>query len=751
MSKPAPPSTPHEDETLTYFVDGMDCASCVQKVEKMVGTLPGAGEVKTSFTRQTLHLHLDETQTPRATLESNLRALGYRPSLQAGQESHARHDHAHAPGAADVHGHTHEPIGANPWYTTSIGKLVLLTGSLLATAWLIGLIAPPFAEYGYGLATLIGVAPFARKAWVGARLGDPFSINMLVTLAAVGALLIGEAPEGAVVVFFFAIGELLEGVAAGKARQGIQSLAALTPKTALLVHEGEGHAHEVPADTLKIGQVVQLNPGARVPTDGTILTGTSGLDDSPVTGESVPVTKSVGDTVYAGSINSDGVLTVRVDKTASDNTIARIIHLVEEAEGSKAQTARFIDRFSRVYTPLVVLVAGLVAVVPPLLFGQAWHEWLYKGLALLLIGCPCALVLSVPAAITSGISAGTRRGLLIKGGAALESIGTVNTIAFDKTGTLTVGKPRVTDVQPVNGTRRDVLRLAAAVESGSSHPLAQAILKAAQDEQVPVPPAQDAQALAGRGVSAKVEGRTLLVSSPRHAAEQLTFTARQAEQIAAYESEGKTAVVLHDGQAPLGLLAVRDEPRDDARAALAELRALGIDTVMLTGDNARTGQAIARGLGIDVQAELLPGDKLRVIDELKARGKVAMVGDGINDAPALARADVGIAMGGGTDVALETADAALLQGKVTGVTELVQLSRATMNNIRQNIFFALGLKAVFLVTTLLGYTNLWMAILADTGATAIVTANALRLLGWGRHLNHLPTTPQPVIQTQVAR
>ena len=738
MSNPGAPADPLNGETLTYFVDGMDCASCVQKVEKMVGTLPGTGEVKTSFTKQTLRLQLDETRTPRATLEGNLRALGYAPSLQAGEDAHAGHDHAQTHGAANAHGHTHEPIGAKAWYATNIGKLVLLTGGLLVAAYLLGFLAPHFAEYFYIIATLIGVAPFAKKAWVGARLGDPFSINMLVTLAAIGALLIGEAPEGAVVVFFFAVGELLEGVAAGKARQGIQSLAALTPKTALLVHEG--HTHEVQADTLKIGQVVQVNPGARVPTDGTILTGTSGLDDSPVTGESVPVTKSVGDTVYAGSINTDGVLTVRVEKTASDNTIARIIHMVEEAEGSKAQTARFIDRFSRVYTPLVVLVAALVAVVPPLLFGQAWHEWLYKGLALLLIGCPCALVLSVPAAITSGISAGTRRGLLIKGGATLESIGSVNTIAFDKTGTLTVGKPRVTDVQPISGTRQDVLRLAAAVESGSSHPLAKAILKAAQDEQITLPPMQDAQALAGRGVSATVEGRTLLVSSPRHTTEQFPLNTEQHTQIAAFEAEGKTAVILHDGRAPLGILAIRDEPRDDARTALTELHALGINTVMLTGDNARTGQAIARGLGLDVQAELLPEDKLRVIDELKTRGKVAMVGDGINDAPALARSDVGIAMGGGTDVALETADAALLREKVTGVSELVGLSRATMNNIKQNIFFALALKAVFLVTTLLGYTNLWMAILADTGATAIVTANALRLLGWGRGLRRAVPT-----------
>ncbi|GMA17655.1 cadmium-translocating P-type ATPase (plasmid) [Deinococcus metallilatus] len=711
---------------LEYFVDGMDCASCVQKVERMIATLPGAEEVRTSFNKQTLRLDLDETQTERATLERNLQALGYTPSLlnppTAPMSEAAPKDHAHG-----EHGHVHEaPTPGQPWYATGQGKLVVTSGVLLALAWLFGFIEPQFATWGFVAATLLGVWPLAKKAVASARFGDYFSINTLVSLAAVGAVLIGEAAEGAVVVFFFAVGELLEGIAAGRARAGIQALAALVPKTALLV-EGQG-TREVPADSLAVGQTVQVNPGGRVPADGTILSGTSNLDDSPVTGESVPVVKSAGNTVYAGSINTDGVLTVRVDKAASDNTIARIIHLVEEAEGSKAPTARFIDRFSRYYTPGVVAVSALVALVPPLLFGGVWHEWLYKGIALLLIGCPCALVLSVPAAITSGISAGTRRGLLIKGGAALESIGSVKTVAFDKTGTLTAGKPRVTDV--VGQDRNEVLRLAAAVESGSSHPLAKAITDAAKGSHLTLPAAENAQALPGKAVTATVEGRTLSVSSPRHAATLTTLPADLSATIEAFEKQGRTAVVLLDGPTPLGVIAIRDEPRPDAREAVAQLRGLGVQTVMLTGDNARTGQAIASDLGMDVRAELLPEDKLRLIADLKAKGGVAMVGDGINDAPALAQSDVGIAMGGGTDVALETADAALLRERVTGVADLVGLSRATMQNIKVNIAFALGLKAIFLVTTLLGYTNLWMAILADTGATAIVTANALRLLRW---------------------
>jgi Zn2+/Cd2+-exporting ATPase len=706
---------------LDYFVDGMDCAACVQKVERMVATLPGAAEVRTSFNKQTLSLTLDEALTPRSTLETNLRSLGYAPSVLGEPTSTTHADHA-------GHDHALAAEQSRPWYASAQGRLVVLSGLLLALAFAFSFILPGLSVYGYVAATLLGTWPLLKKAVASARFGDPFSINMLVSAAAIGAVLIGQAAEGAVVVFFFAIGELLEGVAAGKARAGIQALAALAPKTALVL-DGE-QQREVPAAQLRVGQIILVRPGDRVASDGTILSGVSSLDDSPVTGESVPVVKQPGDTVYAGSINTDGVLTVRVDRAASDNTIARIIHLVEEAEGSKAPTARFIDRFSRAYTPGVVMVSLLVALLPPLVLGGEWHTWLYKGISLLLIGCPCALVLSVPAAVTSAISAGTRRGLLIKGGAALETVGSVRTVAFDKTGTLTAGKPRVTGIIALGASEAEVLRLAAAVESGSSHPLAQAILTHAKASGVTVPAAQDAQALPGQAATATVESRALAVGSPRYAASLAPLDAATQATITELESQGRTVVMLLDGSAPLGLIALRDEPRPDARAAIAELRALGIRPLMLTGDNARTAQAIGADLGLDVQAELLPEDKLNVIRELKRSGGVAMVGDGINDAPALALADVGIAMGGGTEVALETASVALLRERVSGVPNLVRLSRATMQNIRLNIAFALGLKLIFLVTTLLGYTNLWMAILADTGATAIVTANALRLLGW---------------------
>ena len=479
---------------------------------------------------------------------------------------------------------------------------------------------------------------------------------------------------------------------------------------------------------------MRVKPGGRVPGDGTILEGFSSLDDSPVTGESVPVNKGVGESVYAGSINGDGALTVRIERPSFDNTISRIIKLVEEAESSKAPTARFIDRFSRIYTPLVMLVSALVMLVPPLLLGGAWQEWIYKGLSLLLIGCPCALLISVPAAITSGLSSGARRGLLIKGGAALETLGSVKTVAFDKTGTLTVGKPRVTQIVAFAGAELEILRLAASVEASSSHPLAQAILEKAKSEKLELAQVEGAQAVQGKAAIATLEGRILAVGSPRYALELGTLTDEVKTQIAALEEQGQTVVVLLENGNAKGLIALRDEARADAPEAILALKKLGLDSVMLTGDNARTGNAIGKILGLEVEAELLPQDKLERIRNLQKGGKVAMIGDGINDAPALAQSDVGLAMGGGTDVALETADGALLRvgatGGVMGVVEAVQLSRATMSNIRQNIVIALGLKLLFLVTTLTGATGLWMAILADTGATVLVTVNALRLLGW---------------------
>jgi Zn2+/Cd2+-exporting ATPase len=418
-----------------------------------------------------------------------------------------------------------------------------------------------------------------------------------------------------------------------------------------------------------------------------------------------------------------------VTAAASDNTIARVVKLVEEAQESKAPTERFIDRFSKFYTPGVVVVGALVATVPPLLWGASWNEWVYKGLAILLIGCPCALVISVPAAIAASLSSGARRGMLLKGGAVLENLGKITAIAFDKTGTLTEGEPKVTDIIGFGQTETEVLKLAAALETGSSHPLAFAILSKANEDKIAIPAASNSKALGGKGVVATVGGKEVFLGSPKASDERVTLTGDQSARIQAMNDEGKTVSVLIVGNKIVGAIAMRDEPRSDALSGLKTLTDSGVKTVMLTGDNLRTATAIGKQLGIEVRADLMPEDKQRIISELQAQGFiVAKIGDGINDAPALAAADVGIAMGGGTDVALETADAAVLHGRVADVAGMIDLSKRTMANIKQNIAVALGLKAVFLVTTIMGITGLWPAILADTGATVLVTMNALRLL-----------------------
>ncbi|MBS0242745.1 MAG: cadmium-translocating P-type ATPase, partial [Proteobacteria bacterium] len=496
--------------------------------------------------------------------------------------------------------------------------------------------------------------------------------------------------------------------------------------------EQNGVTSEVPAESLTIGAIILVRPGDRLPADGEILSGESSIDEAPVTGESTPKRKRAGEKVFAGTISLDGAIRVRVTAAASDNTIARVVRLVEEAQESKAPTERFIERFSRYYTPAVLALGALVAVMPPLFFGGLWSEWIYKGLAILLIGCPCALVISTPAAIAAGLSSGARRGLLLKGGATLETARHITMVAFDKTGTLTEGRPKVTDVIAGTKNEADVLTLAAALETGSNHPLAKAILARAAEDRINVPAVTAASAIGGKGILGSVAGVEFFLGSEQAAKDRGADLNPVSERIAALNDDGKTVSVLLAGKDVAGLIAMRDEPRADAKSAIAALTAQGIGSIMLTGDNARTAQAIGRSLGMDVKAGLLPDDKLRIVQELKRSGKiVAKVGDGINDAPALAAADIGIGMGGGTDVALETADAAILHGRVSDVVAMIELSRRTMTNIHQNIVIALGLKAVFLVTTIAGITGLWPAILADTGATVLVTLNALRLLQLG--------------------
>ena len=723
-----------------WTVSGMDCGSCATKIKDAVGRLPGVSGVEVGIMSERLRLTLDEAQTGRDKVEKTVRALGYgiAPRAAAAKNEFVMPGGPKAGTAAtrdeSGHGspsHVHDDPAdrGKRWYQTGKGKLVIFTALLLAVAWGIELLAPQFGKWAFVAACLIGVAPVAQRAFAALRLGQPFTIESLMTVAAIGALFIDAAEEAALVVFLFAVGEVLEGVAAGKARDGIRALANLVPKTAFL--ELNGVTKEVPAASLRVGQFVLVRPGDRVPADGEIAKGTSGIDESPVTGESMPKTRGPGDPVFAGSINTEAVLRVMVTKAAEDNTIARIIRLVEEAEEARAPTERFIDRFSRWYMPAIVTVAALVVLVPPLAFAQPWDTWIYRGLALLLIGCPCALVISVPASIASALSTGARRGLLMKGGAVIEAASKVSRIAFDKTGTLTHGRPMVTDIVTFGATTEaELLAVAAGVETGSSHPLAIAILNKATEAGVAALPSRDARALMGKGVIATVGDAAAWVTSPRHAMENGGLDDPGLRQATVFEEEGKTAVAVFREKTPLGLIAMRDEPRKDAAEAVRQLKDMGVAPVILTGDNPRTAAAIAGGLGMEFQADMMPEDKLTAIRDMSEHGGVMMIGDGINDAPALKQADVGVAMGSGTDVALETADAAILRDRVIDIPAMIRLARAAMANVRQNVAIALGLKAVFLVTTILGITGLWIAILADTGATVLVTLNALRLLAF---------------------
>ncbi|WP_188716647.1 heavy metal translocating P-type ATPase [Paracoccus acridae] len=738
-------------ERREWTVTGMDCAACTTKVTRAVERLPGVSDVRVAMMAERLSLNLAPGTTEPEIIEGTIRKLGFGIAPKGQQaprkkafvlldtmpaSPHNTVERAEVSEAAAPMQHEQGHTGAltverdRSWHQTGKGRLVILTGTLLVVAWLVELLTS--AETGYWAfvaACLIGVAPVAKRAFEALRMGQPFTIEGLMTIAATGALIIGAEEEAALVVVLFAVGEVLEGVAAGKARQGIRALANLVPKTALL--EVGGQTRRVMADRLQIGQVVLVRPGDRIPADGDIIEGTSGVDESPVTGESMPATRSVGGGVFAGSINTEAALRVRVTREPSDNTIARIIRLVEEAEEARAPTERFIDRFSRIYMPAVIALSALVIVVPPLAFGQDWNTWIYRGLALLLIGCPCALVISVPASIASALSSGAKRGLLMKGGAVIEAAAKITHVAFDKTGTLTRGKPVVTDLIPASGvSEAALLGVAAGVETGSSHSLAQAILSRAKAAGVAIPATRDARVLAGQGVEAVVGETKAWVSSPSHAVNIGGINEAAIPRATALEEEGKTVVAVFRSGQPLGLIAMRDEPRDDAAWAVRQLNALGVTATMLTGDNPRTATAIAGQLGLDFRAGMMPEDKLAAIRYLNCLGSVMMIGDGINDAPALKEAQVGVAMGSGTDVALETADGAILRDRVTDAPALIRLARATMGNIRQNVTLALGLKAVFLVTSILGITGLWIAILADTGATVLVTLNALRLLGF---------------------
>ena len=695
---PAPHST-----TLSWKVGGMDCPSCANKLEKAINGLDGVASAKVMFATEKLVVNCQSAAISDAIV-AKTRETGFQ-LFTSGDTSEQE----------------------KPASLLKQNMPVLMIALMMVISFIVSKQSDVMGLAAFTATTLVGLFPIARKAIRLAKSGSPFSIETLMSVAAIGALYLGETAEAAMVLLLFLIGEQLEGYASAKARSGVKALMALVPEKASRIL-ADGSKEQVSASELKPGDIIEVAPGGRLPADVELMDAAASFDESALTGESVPVERLPGEQVMAGALVADRVVRLKITSEQGENAIDRILHLIEDAESRKAPLERFVDRFSRWYTPAMIVLAALVVVIPPVFFGQAWDEWLYKGLTLLLIACPCALVISIPAAITSGLAAATRRGALIKGGAALEQLGRIETVAFDKTGTLTEGKPVMTDIVSWDGDEPRLLRQSAAVEMGSAHPLAQAVVNAAKERGLNVEEAQHRQALPGRGIQGQIEDDILMLVAADRLPEGVSLSVQQAEQAYELEGEGKTLVVALRNLEPVGLIAWRDNLREDSAKAVKQLKAMGIHSVMLTGDNPRAAAAIAGEIGIAFEAGLLPEDKVKQVELANQSANVAMVGDGINDAPAMKTASIGIAMGGGTDVALETADAALTHNRVAELPMMIALSKATLANIKQNVFLALGLKGVFLVTTLLGMTGLWVAVLADSGATALVTLNALRLL-----------------------
>lgn len=609
---------------------------------------------------------------------------------------------------------------------------VLISALFLLMGWAMG--------HQYGEEYIVSTIAYGASIFIGGYrlfytglknlLQFIFDMKTLMTIAVIGAAIIGEWGEGATVVILFAISEALERYSMDKARQSIRSLMEIAPKEALIRRGNQDMS--VGVEEIQIGDIMIVKPGQKIAMDGVVVKGTSAVNQAAITGESVPVTKTNDDEVFAGTLNEEGLLEVKVTKHVDDTTIAKIIHLVEEAQAERAPSQAFVDRFAKYYTPFIMLVALAVAVIPPL-FGGEWSTWIYQGLAVLVVGCPCALVVSTPVSIVTAIGNAARNGVLIKGGIHLEEMGSIKAIAFDKTGTLTRGVPAVTDFLPLRDGDR-LFTIIAALEKRSQHPLASAILKKAKEEKRDYEnfEVHDFTSFTGKGVKGIMNGETYYVGSPHFLEDIHGFSKDVKDKIASLQNQGKTVMVAGSEKAVLALIAVADEVRDNSRNVIEKLHALGLKkTIMLTGDNEGTAKAIGNSTGVsDIKAELLPQDKLSFIKELQKKyTRVAMVGDGINDAPALAASNVGIAMGGaGTDTALETADVALMGDDLDKLPFTVKLSRKTLAIIKQNITFSLGIKLIALLLVIPGWLTLWIAIFADMGATLLVTLNSLRLL-----------------------
>ena len=710
---PALPSAPIAGaSTAKYRIANMDCPTEERLIRNKLATMAGVVGLDFNLMNRVLDVH--HTLPTLATVEAALHGIGMQAIPMEADSVVAR-----------------DP---NEGSLSSLQKGLLVVSGLAAAgaealAWTTHEDSSPLVIALALLSIATGGWPTLKKGWIALKTFT-LNINFLMSLAVFGAIAIGQWPEAAMVIFLFAIAELIEGLSLNRARNAVHSLMQLAPDTAT-VADASGAWQPVSVATVAIGTLMRVKPGERIALDGIVQSGASSVNQAPITGESMPVDKAVGDVVYAGTINERGLLDVTVTANSGNSTLAKIVKVIEETQGKQAPTQRFVDNFARYYTPAVVVFAILVAVLPPLLLGQPFMAWVYKALVMLVIACPCALVISTPVTVVSGLTAAARRGILVKGGQFLENGYRIKAIAVDKTGTLTMGKPAVTEVVALEGSDRDaILLLAASLDANSAHPLAAAIVKAGPPVSSHLPVTQFA-ALHGRGVQGTIDGQTYYLGNARLMTELKLLTPELQAILARLEQQAYTAMVLASPAGALGVIAVADVLRPTAAAAIARLNALGVTTVMLTGDNLLTAQRIAAEVGVSlVKAELLPENKLDEIKALQQQfGVVAMLGDGVNDAPALAQADIGFAMGAaGSDTAIETADVALMDDELGKLPEFISLSQRTRSILVQNISFAIGIKAVFFGLALAGMATLWMAVFADVGASLLVVANGLRLL-----------------------
>jgi len=731
-----PPPSSNGARIAVFRIAKMDCPTEEQLIRNRLQSLDGIE--KLSFNLMERELAVTHRLPDETTILAALDALGMEPSLTTPGAPPA------APGSAVAAPQSGPPYPA--WLPMAISGVAAVLAEVVA--WSTGAEAswPVIALALLSIAA--GGRETLRKGIVAVR-NRTLNINFLMTAAVAGAIVIGQWPEAAMVTFLFGLAEMIEGYSLDRARNAVRALMELTPETAT-VRDAAGAWREVEAASVTVGQIVRVRPGERIPLDGTVTTGRSSVNQAPITGESIPVEKSEGDPVFAGTVNERGSFEFEVTVNQGNTTLARIVRSIQEAQGQRAPTQRFVDQFAKYYTPTVVVLAVLVAALPPLLFGQPFSPWLYKALVMLVIACPCALVISTPVTVVSGLAAAAKRGILVKGGVYLEEGRRLRAVALDKTGTLTHGKPTVTDVLPLNGQSEEAaLQLAASLDAHSEHPVASAIVAHftradatpagtvapdrldAVERSGALLPVTDFESITGRGVKGRVGGECYYVGNHR-LAEEVGVCGRHVESVLErLEAEGKTTVVLASEREAIAVLGVADTLRETSVAAVRELHGLGLRTVMLTGDNQTTAQAIASRVGIDdARGNLLPEDKLTAMGELLERWRdVGMVGDGINDAPALAKASIGFAMGAaGTDTALETADVALMEDDLRKLPVFVRLSRQTSRILVQNITLSIGIKVVFFVLALSGVATLWMAVFADMGASLLVVFNGLRLL-----------------------